>query len=262
MSTDNAEPEVTEPQAPEAIEPEGESPEGAQPVSDPAPSTPAQEKQPGSDTPMIPKPRFDEINQRMHAAEARARALEQQINPSQVPQQPKSGPPKQEDFGTYEEYVRADARYEARQEYARMEQENRQRAVQQTEQQRQYSAEVNWTSKSAEASAKHTDFMDVVAPLRLNPMLEGLIKASPVAGDLAYHLGKNRAELEARLNSMHPLDAAAEMGRIEAKLTGASGQPQPKVSQMPKPMTPVNGGKSTGGGGSGLDKALAILYPT
>lgn len=261
MSTDNASNEVTEPQAPEAIEPEGESPEGAQPVSDPAPSTPAQENKPGSDTPMIPKPRFDEVNQRMHAAELRARQLEQQLNPNR--EQPQgSQAPKQEDFGTYEEFIRAEARYEARQEYTRIEQENRQRAVQQTEQQRQYSAEVNWTAKSAEATAKHSDFIDVVAPLRLNPMLEGLIKASPVAGDLAYHLGKNRAELEARLNSMHPLDAAAEMGRIEAKLTGAGGQPQPKVSQMPKPMTPVNGGKSNAGGGSGLDKALSILYPT
>jgi hypothetical protein len=260
MSTD-AENEVTEPQAPEATEPAGESPEGAQPVSDPAPSTPAQEKQPGSDAPMIPKPRFDEINQRMHAAEARARALEQQFGTNQAPQPHASQAPKQEDFGTYEEFIRAEARYEARQEYARMEQERRQQHVQQTEQQREYNAAVNWTSKAAEASAKHPDFIDVVAPLRLNAMLEGLIKASPVAGDLAYHLGKNRGELEARLNSMHPLDAAAEMGRIEAKLTGAGGQPQPKVSQMPKPMTPVNGGKSNAGGGSGLDKALSILYP-
>jgi hypothetical protein len=261
MSTD-AENEVTEPQTHEATEPAGEPSEGTQPASDPAPSTPVQEKQPGSDTPMIPKPRFDEVNQRMHAAELRARQLEQQLNPNQAPQQPQGGtPPKQEDFPTYEEYIDARADWRAEQKYTAMEQQRRQQHVQQTEQQREYNAAVNWTSKSAEASAKHPDFIDVVAPLRLNSMLEGLIKASPVAGDLAYHLGKNRGELEARLNSMHPLDAAAEMGRIEAKLTGAGGQPQPKVSQMPKPMTPVNGGKSNAGGGSGLDKALSILYP-
>lgn len=213
-------------------------------------------------SPMIPKYRFDEVNHRAQAAEARLRDLL-----AQSQQQPQSAPqaPKQEDFATYEDYIRADARFvaqqEARQAYAAERQRELQAAQAQAEQTRAQAAESNWSRKTSEGLAKHPDFFEVIAQVRVNSHLEQLIKASAVGDELGYHLGKNK-DVEARLNAMHPLDAAAELGRIEAKLQGAGGQPQAKVSQMPKPMQPVGTGKAGGAKETGVNRALSLLYPS
>jgi len=197
------------------------------------------------------------------------RALKAQLS-QQAPQQPNQQPntqaaqaPKPEDFPTYEDFLDARAEFRAkeatRKEWAAIKAEEQQAQRVQAEQTRAQSAESNWSQRASEAAAKYPDFeqkISTVAPL--NPVAQAVLKASPMAGDLAYHLAAH-PELIDKLNGMHPLDQAAEMGRIEGKLTGTGGQP--KVSQMPKPMTPINGGKSNAGGGSGLDKALSVLYP-
>lgn len=211
------------------------------PESGSAPSGQGVQQQPQ----MIPKWRFDEINARLHAAEARARESAQPQQPA--PQAPQ--PPKQDDFQTYEEYIDARATFKAEQaaeaKWNGLQQQQRQATQQQAEQARIYNAETNWGQKSHEAAAKYPDFEQKIAtsaPLT-NAHAMAVMKASPVAGDLAYHLASN-PDVVGRLNGMHPIDAAAELGRIEGKLAGSTTPPKPSVSKAPKPISPVGSGKT------------------
>ena len=78
---------------------------------------------------------------------------------------------------------------------------------------------------------------NIVSPDLAAMVLEG---ESPV--DVAYHLGKNPA-LARSLSQMPPLQAARELGRIEAGLS----RPQPRTAtNAPDPITPVRAGGSAG----------------
>lgn len=250
-------PTETPAEAPESQPAEGS--ESQTPANEPAKEPAAASQQPPQ---MIPKWRFDEVNEQLKQ-ERQARLQSQQSAPQNQPTQPQ--PPKQEDFGTWEEFVRADARFvaqqEARQEFQRARQEEQRQTQTRGFQERVETADAKFSEKLYEATAKNPALMQ---KLQNAPSLRGdlqlALKESDAPVALAEHLADNPG-LVIQLNQMQPDRAWREMGRIEAKLAGASGQP-PKVSQMPKPMTPVGGTKSTGGGGSGLDKALSILYPS
>lgn len=197
----------------------------------------------------IPKWRFDELNARMQAAEARLREGYQPPQ-QQQPQTPQA--PKQEDFPTYEEYIRADARFvaqeEAKKTWSDLQEGQRRQTIQQTEQQRAYAAENNWTQKSQETAARKPDFeMKVATAPPLAPHALAVLKNSEAAGDLAYHLASDHALIQ-KINAMHPLDAIAEMGRIEGKLNGSNaGQPaQRKPSAGIPAIDPVGAGNKPG----------------
>lgn len=217
--------------------------------------------------PMIPKWRFDEINHRAQAAERELQALRGQSQQAPQPAAPQA--PKQEDFSTYEEYIRADARFvaqqEARQAYQQERQREQQASQQQTEQAREHAANSNWSQKTSEAAQKYPDFFDKLASApTLHPILQAVLKPSPAAGDLAYHLA-GQPETITRLNGMHPLDAIAELGRIEGKLQGSSGQPpQRKPSAGIPALDTVGAGTKTGprrGDQMTQEDVIAKLYP-
>lgn len=201
--------------------------------------------------PSIPKWRFDEVNQRYHALQQQVDELRSQ---KQAPQNQPSEPqaPQQEDFPTYEAWIRADARFVAEQaadqRLTAREQKQQQEAEQRAQQSRVQSAETNWSQKAYEASAKYQDFQEklATAPPLTNAHAAAVMKASPVAGDLAYHLANNPATVT-RLNGMHPIDAAMELGRIEARLSAPAGQPAARKPSASIPaLDPVGAGKTPG----------------
>lgn len=258
--------ETQTPDSPDLGEPAGEPSGGAQPASDSTTSAPPPEPS-GSDH--IPRSRFNEViaernRERAEKAQLLA-ALQAGRQPeASKPVQPQA--PKQEDYATYEDYI--DARSEFKAEAAanarweKLQQEQQQIQRNQEQQTREQSIESNWSQKTTEARAKYSDFDEKLsnAP-RLHPIAQQVLRNAQNAGDLGYHLASN-PDLIAKVNGMHPLDMAAELGRIEGKLSGVAPQP-PKVSQMPKPMAPIGGNKSNKGNeGSGAARALEILYPT
>lgn len=220
---------------------------GETPAATPSQEDATPQGQGSQHSPMIPKWRFDELNQRMQAAEARLREGSQQ----QQPQQQAPQAPKQEDFNSYEEYIRADARFIAQQEARQTVAQERQQQLQAEQQQREHArvqtAEQNWSQKASDAATKYPDFEQKIftAPSLTNAHALAVLKSSPVAGELAYHLASNH-DIVARLNGMHPLDAAAELGRIEGKLNGSSGQPKSKPSAGIPVITPVGAGQKHG----------------
>ena len=60
-----------------------------------------------------------------------------------------------------------------------------------------------------------------------------VIADSDIGPQLAYHLAENK-DAAARIAAMSPVQAARELGKIEARLTAAKDAPKP-VSKAPPP---------------------------
>lgn len=214
-------------------------------------------------TPMIPKPRFDEVRIRMLQAEAELRMLKQPKQEAQQAQTPDGDPePKAGDFQTADEYVKALGKWSARQEWAQIRKEESQTKVQEKVKTKVVEAEKNWASQTYEAETKYPDFRQSIesAP-ELNHAALFILKKSPVAGELAYHLSKNH-DLVHKLNELDPIESVAELARIEAKLHGSTGQPKTKPSAQIPTIDPPSGGKNKGTrtGEITQDEVIARLY--
>ena len=119
---------------------------------------------------------------------------------------------------------------------------------QEKERERQAAQQAEFAKRTQETIAAHPDFEDVVSSVEhipVSPALQQVILTSPVGPEIMYQLAKSPGEL-ARISALHPLDAAREIGRLEAK---ASSTPAPKTqtkSATRPPAPPTNvGGSST-----------------
>jgi hypothetical protein len=114
---------------------------------------------------------------------------------------------------------------------------------------RQQAVVADWQRRTSEVRAAHEDFDDVVAsaPLAADSALGQALLTSEHGAAILYQLAKSPAEL-ARLTALPPLDAAREVGRLEAKLSASSSTPPRKTTaaakRPPAPPTSVNGGKA------------------
>lgn len=129
--------------------------------------------------------------------------------------------PKLEQFETVEEFL--DARDRVREEQRK----NQERAK-------------AWEQKEKEVREKHPDFDEAFDGFMRNRPTRDLgaaIMDSPVGPEIARYLGLNPTELQ-RINSLPPLRQAAEIGKIEYRLT-EQPKPSPKKSTAPPPINPV-----------------------
>lgn len=247
MSNDTVNPETIDPQTPAAPELDaGDPPGGAQPASEPTVTTPPPDVA-GSDH--IPRSRFNEViaernRERAEKAQLMA-ALQQRQQAEPNPQKPSNSAPKEADYENFQDFQDARAAYIADQRYEQRRMQERQAEQQQQEQSRVQAAEQNWTNKAREAADKYPDFDQKInsAPPITNAYALAVLKKADAAGDLAYHLAGDHA-LIAKINGMHPLDAAMELGRIEVKLAGSKTPPKQSVSKAPPPISPVGSGKT------------------
>lgn len=96
----------------------------------------------------------------------------------------------------------------------------------------------------SDARAAYPDFDEAfkiaVSPQVVSQPLSEMILESERPHDLAYHLGKN-PQLARQLSSMTPVQAAREIGRLEAAIA-ASKTPTP--TKAPDPIRPVRGNAS------------------
>jgi hypothetical protein len=148
--------------------------------------------------------------------------------------------PRREQFGDIEDFFKAQARYEARQE-ASQQVERHMRAIgerQQTEAlHRQAQGMVESFNKRLATGIKdYADFEDVVqgegADIQVGNAAAAIAESDNPAG-VMYFLAKNRAQAE-RIAGLSPLKAAIEIGRIDANL-----KTKPQVSNAPAPGKPV-----------------------
>jgi Asp-tRNA(Asn)/Glu-tRNA(Gln) amidotransferase A subunit family amidase len=185
--------------------------------------------------------RFNELTRQREEERRRAERLETMLHEVYTkqqapPVQPQAEqPPKQEDFADYDEFLRAAARHEVRQELRAeraKEEEHRRRYEAQSYEEQQRSRIVGTIEK---AKASHADFDLVVTPsLPVSHVMLGALSESDHGPDILYYLGKNPQE-SARIAGLTPYGQVRELGKIEAKIS------QPKATtNAPAPIKPVS----------------------
>jgi hypothetical protein len=182
---------------------------------------------------------------REQKAELEARLAQQQ--------QPEAGEPKREQFEDYESYLRAVAKYDAKQETAealkaaRMEGQQRQAQGRQAESQHEVAKQ--WTEREKDFQSKTKDYLDVVQPFvepdgemsLLSPAArQAIVELGP---EVLYELAKNPDIVE-RIADLSPVRQVAELGKLQTK----QSTPPPKASNAPAPIAPVKAGRSSAPG--------------
>lgn len=154
-------------------------------------------------------------------------------------------PPRESDFGSYEEYQANLAAYHSMKAL-----DNRQRdevleeatghkqALTAREQAREAELAANWQDQKAEASQKYADFDQVFSnDVPVTKEMAEVISSSDVGVDVAYYLGSNRQEA-AQIAQMNPLEQARRLGAIEARMQLPRANTNPSA---PSPIRPVKG---------------------
>lgn len=185
---------------------------------------------------------------------AKVAELQAKLDAAAPKEQPKTqtaeAGPKPEDFETWDAYYKADAKYQARQEYTRLEQERSvkdREASQKTEladKQKQYA------ERADEFKESTPDFDEVIDSYNgpLTALMQQALLDSDIGPQVAYYLAQNPEEGEA-MAEMGVLALGKAIGRIEAKLEVPTVDTMPKpakelkTTKAPPPITPV--GKSS-----------------
>lgn len=167
---------------------------------------------------------------------------EQPKEPTPAPVQTDKEPDISE-FADYSDYVKAQARYEARQEFRATMEAEKQRAEQARRDQEIAARRQAFEARAAAFTQEAPDWYRVVSsmPLLSDATLEAA-QESEMGPALLYHLGKN-PQLAQEFFNLSPRQAALRLGRLELELT----QPKPRtISGAPEPIEPIGGIDSKG----------------
>ena len=188
--------------------------------------------------------RIDELVRQREEERRRSERLEQMLHesytkkPETVQPEVVEKPPKEDSFDDYNEYLKAMARFEARQELRQEQDRTRKEQERQQAEQSQRTQQEKISEVLAKGSAEKEDFDLVVRnpSLALTNEMVGIAAESTVGHDVLYFLGKNPEE-SARISQLPPLSQAREIGKIEARITTK----QPKTpTNAPDPIKPVS----------------------
>lgn len=198
------------------------------------------------------KKRREERRRALEAAKAEAeeRAAEARRATEELERIRKAGegkkPPQPGDFENYDDYIAARAVFAARRandddraEGVSAQKTAAERAMEEARARAAEEARRNFAESAAEARGRYADFDAVVfdSGVTIAPHIAEMIAFSDSPADLAYAVAKDRA-LAGKLSAMQPVEAAREIGRIEARLSF----PQPRTqTKAPEPINPVRG---------------------
>lgn len=251
-------PVITEPTAPVQTElPIAEAPKEPETTTESAPAAPAEGEKLTGDTPERPKPgqgkhrlerRIDAAYRARAEAEARAKALETELQQFKQPKDP--GEPKLEQFDDIEKYADAKAKYQA----DKLLKEERSKKDKQSFEEFQHKVVADWEDRSS-TDGLPDDFEQVVGQLNpASPLHVGIMQSDP---RVAYYLGTHLDEAQgiAKMDFVSQLRA---IGRIEAKVTAETVKPKP--SKAPAPIKPVTGTADTSGEPDSSDTKAWIAW--
>lgn len=262
MTTEaSAAPEITQeipagtaPQSPEVTTTEGATAAPAQPAADkPAEKRFTQEELERE----LGKRLAIQERRRQRELEAEVRRLSEAQAPAKAPAAaPDDAAPKRDDYDSYEDFIRADARYVAKQEY-----EAREKAKETAANEAKVKAEretqvKTFTERLQAAAQKYDDFDEVyqvAATARITDEMFEAMTAAEEGAELAYFFGKNPDEAT-RIAQLAPRAQAVEIGKLAVRIAAAdasapasnpaaapiAAKPAP-VSKAPEPIKPVGG---------------------
>jgi hypothetical protein len=207
--------------------------------------------------PDVEKNHFQRRQERLlrERAEYKAKAewYEQQAQTQQQKQtQGKDDRPARDQFESDEAYVQALTEHLVERRLSGVKEELAQH-------QNQSQVQSSWVSKINQAREDYPDYETVMEDAQDIPISKSTaeaIQSSDLGADVAYYLAKNPDEA-VRINSLSPIAAAREIGRIESYVEYEKDQNKKKVpvSKAPAPIKPV---KSSSGSGS---KSLEDMTP-
>lgn len=190
----------------------------------------------------------------------RQKALESGTPPAPVAPEKPDPAPKLGDFDSTEQWADAHAAWTDRQIEKRAATIVDQRLQTRDQQSQETAVKTSYHGRLGEFVKVKPDAVKVIgspamtAALKAQPVIGEVVMGSEVGPQLAYHLASadNRAEL-VRIQQLPPVQAAAAIGRIEAKLAvAAAAAPKPPApknpapSNAPPPPTPIGGGGAPG----------------
>lgn len=248
MADDNSPPEIPEkptdtPPGPQATPPVDSGAPTTPPAADASAETPPTDE--GEDEQSKPKKRGGGFQDRIDKLTAQKRELERRLADVTTPKGADAAAddarPDRSKFADYEEWHRADTRWETRQEFNRIQRENAQREY------ARVSAERIGTLKTelAEAAAEDPAFAKAWKTVSADgfPVSDSMgefIAESDNPTAVIEWLASNPAEAE-KLYSASPAQVARALARVEAKQAQA---PPARTPQAPPP-PPTVGGRST-----------------
>lgn len=150
--------------------------------------------------------------------------------------------PLADQFEKHEDYVKALAKWEVRQELNSEKAKVREDAVKEqvkTAKQKHIERVTEFTK----ANPDFNDAMEEIKDMRLQASIHTSIVESDFGPQLMYEFAKKPEELE-RINALSPEAAARAIGRLEAKFESTSSvtktETEKKITTAPKPITPVS----------------------
>ncbi|CAM6005678.1 unnamed protein product [Sphagnum balticum] len=143
--------------------------------------------------------------------------------------------PKLEDFQNYQEYTRAQVRYEAKLLLA-----------EEKEAERKQNDQEKFNSELREARKKYADYDEVVTGYDgfISPNLGSALMSSPLRADVAYKLLSDPDRVD-ELNSLPPQMIQRAIMRMELDLENKPAERKAQVTKAPPPITPVGSRAST-----------------
>ncbi|MCD6307409.1 MAG: hypothetical protein J7M24_00280 [Candidatus Latescibacteria bacterium] len=229
------------PEAPPTSESEGDAPEGEAPDESQNQAEPEKKG--------VQK-RIDELVREREDARREAEYWRNKVNTTARETQPDTSregktptghqetkPPQESEFNTYEEYQEARVRW-ITEEAIRKERESMRR---------EYEEEIRRNEAAArieEGRKTYPDFDSVAMTVPFTDTVSDIIIGSKQMAHIAYYLGKH-PEIVRHINSLSPLDAAREIGIIEARLEsvanpgGSNAQPGKKPIKTAEPVKPI-----------------------
>lgn len=186
--------------------------------------------------------RIDELTRRYREAERREERLLALLEgkPSDKQTQTNDAEPKESDFNSYGEYVRALARWEFRQEQKQSQKANEETLTKKRQQEHIDGLRTTFETKADKLREKHEDFDDVCFGdhVTITEHMALAIMDSDLGPEINYYLGSNPTEA-LRIARLGPYAAAREIGKLEAKLSNPQPQAK-KPSNAPEPINPVS----------------------
>lgn len=181
--------------------------------------------------------RINELTKRAHEAEREAQRWREAAERKTADPSEKPNPDK---FGSYDEYVEALADWKADQ---RVAESFKRRDAERSQAADARAAEAKaqaWAERQSEFREATPDYDAVVgkSAVQIAPHVVDTLLDSESGPELAYHLAKH-PETVKRINSLSPLAAAREIGRIEATLSNPAAPQIKPASKAPAPITPV-----------------------
>lgn len=168
------------------------------------------------------------------------------------------GKPKQDDFETHEEWVEAVAEWKAETKLKEREEKSREAQVK-TELQSKLSSFQQKCQALAKDLPDFVEAMEEVEDIVPSITVQDVLFSSENGAQIAYELAKDRKEFE-RINSLSPIRAAMELGRIDARIESSKESKEtktkPTTTRAPKPITPINGKSAESAPRSIFDKTL------